>query len=310
MNILTINASLSGIKYKLFRLHTKNKVTLLHSGQVASLEKFHENSSLPQINCIINRIPYACAEYREIVLLHAKTLEVLGKYNGLLVEEQTYNLRVAQHFLNIYPKIKNYATFDTEFHATVPKINYDYTSGFEKFCGYHGLSYSYIAGRLDSLVDSKIAKGRWIIAHLGRNSSVCGIKNGKSNVCLWQDTTALLKLSDGISNDIEVLLTSKEEAAKFAVEYFANMLAALITRVATPLGGIDGIVFTGSLGENNSFIRAMVVDKLKWVGISLNKKANNNHKLKIAKKDCSIKVLLVPNNEEMAMVDRLVECKL
>lgn len=314
MNILTINAGSSSIKVKVFRLHNKNKVTSMLSDQLTSLEQFHKNSKLSQISvdCVINRITYGGEEYRDITLLHSRVIEVLSKYTGSFAEEQAYNLLAAQHFINMYPKINHYATFDTGFHTTIPKTNYDYSYSFEKNYGYHGLSYSYIARRLNSLVESKIAKGKWIIAHLGTKGSICGIKNGKSmvNICLWHDTSGLLKLSAGISNEMEILLSSKAELASFAIDSYATSVASSISRVATPLGGIDGIIFTGGIGEKSPLIRALVVEKLKWLDINLNKKANNNQKLKISKKDCRIKMLVVPTNEGLDMVNQLIEQKL
>ena len=106
------------------------------------------------------------------------------------------------------------------------------------------------------------------------------------------------------------LSTNPDSQAVFAVEFYALQVASHITKLATLLGGMQGIIFTGGIGENNPRVRALVLDRLEWLGVSLNKKANNRNKLKISKKECQIKVLVVPTNEEMAMVNSLLEHKL
>ncbi|MFN7093973.1 MAG: acetate kinase, partial [Burkholderiales bacterium] len=196
-------------------------------------------------------------------------------------------------------------------------------------------------------VEHKIAKGRWVIAHLGSGSSLCGIKNGKSVVTsmgfsvlegvpmasrcgdldpaipmylankyklapdeisdVLYHKSGLLGLSNNISNDMAVLVSSKEPVAKFAVEFFCLQVALYITKFATALGGIDGIVFTGGVGENSAPVRSLIIGWLGWLNISISKKANNAHKLKIHKKDCLVKILVVPTNEELAMVDQFLE---
>lgn len=392
MNILTVNAGSSSIKFKIFRYLNKSRVSLLLQGQISqikenparliiknivsdevtkceltldasnvylnAIQQLCLNPKFTQytIDCVINRVVHGGNEYKDIVLLHHKTFEALSKYNELAPFHQPFNLLIAAHFLELYPKIKHYACFDTGFHQTMPMLNrayaipWKYTQDGVKRYGFHGLSYSYIADRLDSLVESKNAKGRWIIAHLGSGSSLCGIKNGKSvaTTCgfsvldglamstrtgeldpaipqylkskyqlsgeeltnILYEESGLLGLSGGVSSNIQDLSISSDKQAVFAVEFYALQVASHITKLATMLGGLQGIIFTGGIGENNSIVRSLVLEHLEWLGVSLNKKANNRNKLKISKKECQIKVLVVPTNEEMAMVNLLLEHKL
>ena len=322
MNILNINAGSNSIKIKVYRFHNKNKVTLIFSEKLSittprsyvyAIDELHLNPLFQQIeiNCIINRFAYGGEHYRGIVLLHEKTLNILSQYNELAPLIQPNNISIARHLCAMYPRIKHYACFDTSFHSTIPKINYDYLH--DHIYGFHGISDSYIANRLNDLVHSKDAKGYWIIAHLGNSSSVCVIKNGKSVACRDIDgfgTNLLLKLSSGLSSDMKSLVESEEEAAKFAVNSYATLVATRITQLATLAGGMNGIIFTGGIGENSPEIRALVLEKLEWLGVALNKKANNNNKLKIHKKETAINVLIVPTNEGLAMVNQLIEYKL
>lgn len=390
MNILTINAGSSSIKFKFYRYHNKNKITLLMSGQVSQIktayailsidqqspEKSQKFDLLPSnpylsaidqlrqspkfnsfsIDCVINRVAHGGDDYKDIILLHAKTISALGGFAVFAPLDQEYNLLIAQYFIDMYPNIKHYACFDTGFHQTASLVNKIYALPVDKAYdsiksyGFHGLSHSYVAWRLSSLVDDKLARGRWIIAHLGSSSSLCGIKNGKCVVTskgitsasglptpnysgeldpaligylkgkynlddkklnqLLYEESGLYGLSGGISGDMSILVANKDPQAKFAVEVYTSAVASSITKFATLLGGMQGIVFTGGIGENSPELRTMILEHLEWLDISVNKKANNGNKVKICKKNSPIKVLIVPTNEEFAMVNQFIEHKL
>lgn len=66
--------------------------------------------------------------------------------------------------------------------------------------------------------------------------------------------SGLLGLS-GVSNDVKALLESPLPAAAFALDYFALKTAQQIAAMATSLGGLDGLVFTGGIGENAAPVR-------------------------------------------------------
>jgi len=388
MNILTINAGSSSLKFKIFRYQIKGTATVLLQGQIANINQTKSELTLKNmlggtvisqeltlgtnpyqaaieylskhpsfikynLGIVINRVVHGGDEYKDILLLHARTLVALSKYNELAPLHQPYNLLIAKHFMELYPKLKHYACFDTAFHQTMLPINRVYAlptkyaeAGIKRY-GFHGLSYQYISSRLPSLVEHKLAKGCWIIAHLGSGSSICGIKNGKSVVTTMGFSVAeglpmttrcgeldpaipmylaskyklseaqlndilyyqsgLLGLSNNISGDMLTLLKSDEAAAKFAIKFYCLHVASYITKLATALGGMHGIIFTGGIGENSSEVRALVVDYLEWLNISLSKKANKANKLRINKKECTVKVLVVPTNEELAMVNQFFE---
>jgi acetate kinase len=341
MNILTINARLSSIKFKIFRYHNKNKTSLIVSAYlridkphtltikslgaeytesidldvdnlyISAINIILQNIKFNQyaIDCTISKIAHGGEEYTDIILLHSKTLDVLSKYNNLFPQIQPYNILVAQYFLDMFPKIKHYACFDNSFHHTVPKINRilpDNPDGIKGY-GVHGLSAAYLTQRLNFLVDSKLAKGYWVLVHLGITSSICGIKKSKSLVThsIAAPSGIFLSIADGVDIHEEAYKESK-----FLFETYALSVASKISMTATHLGGVDGIVFTGNISENSPEIRKLILDRLQWLGAIINKKANNNNKLKISDKDSDITVLLVPTNEGVTMVNQLIEHKL
>ena len=78
----------------------------------------------------------------------------------------------------------------------------------------------------------------------------------------------------GISADPRDLLTSDVPAAREAVALFCFRIAREVAAIATTLGGLDGLVFTGGIGEHLPAIRAMVCARLAWIGIAVDPEAN------------------------------------
>ena len=169
--------------------------------------------------------------------------------------------------------------------------------------GFHGLSYEWIAYSLRQN-EPELAKGRVIAAHLGNGASLCAMRNGIS-IDTTMGMTALdglpmgtrcgtldpgvviymireLKLSSndaesilyhqsgllGLSDwthDVRLLQGSNESKARFALDYFCMRAAQLAGMMAVALGGIDGIVFTGGIGENSNFIRDTILHHLDFL---------------------------------------------
>ncbi|MGA1987762.1 MAG: acetate/propionate family kinase, partial [Candidatus Sulfotelmatobacter sp.] len=84
-----------------------------------------------------------------------------------------------------FPELPQVACFDTAFHSSIPRVASMYAlprrlydQGILRY-GFHGLSYEYVMGELQSL-EGKLADGRVIIAHLGSGASMVAVKNGKS----------------------------------------------------------------------------------------------------------------------------------
>jgi acetate kinase len=84
-----------------------------------------------------------------------------------------------------FPDLPQVACFDTAFHRTIPQVARMYAlprrlfdEGIRRY-GFHGLSYEYIMGELRAL-ESKLADGRVIIAHLGSGASMVAVRDGKS----------------------------------------------------------------------------------------------------------------------------------
>ena len=83
-----------------------------------------------------------------------------------------------------------------------------------------------------------------------------------------------LKGLSGVSADIPTLLESDEASARFAVDYFVYHVCRFTGALSAAMGGIDAMVFTGTVGEPSAAIRGRVLRRLGFLGFVLDEAAN------------------------------------
>jgi acetate kinase len=204
--------------------------------------------------------------------------------------------------------------------------------------GFHGLSFEYIASHLAALGPDWADK-RTVVAHLGNGASLCALYKGKSldttmgltpldglmmgtrcgaidpGVILYllqeqkmspdevqhllYEKSGLLGVS-GLSADMRALLASRNAAAREAIDLFTFRVAAEIAVMANSLGGFEGLVFTGGIGEHAAEIRLQICDRLAWLGVHIGA-ANAKGQESIAAPDSRVDVLVVATSEETTM---------
>ena len=108
----------------------------------------------------------------------------------------------------------------------------------------------------------------------------------------------------GVSSDFRDLEKAAEEGnarAQLAEEKFAYEVKKYVGAYAAAMGGVDAIIFTAGVGENDKGIRAMVCDGLEYMGVKLDPAANDvrGKETVISAADSKVKVLLIPTNEEL-----------
>lgn len=116
----------------------------------------------------------------------------------------------------------------------------------------------------------------------------------------------------GTSNDmreIEEKAGRGDQRCRLAMEMFAYRVKKYIGAYAAALGGLDVLVFTAGIGENSPQIRAMVCDRMEFLGIELDETANRQaggvEKI-ISRANVRVKVLVVPTNEEKVIAAETV----
>lgn len=207
--------------------------------------------------------------------------------------------------------------------------------------GFHGLSYKFIAAELKRR-DPDLAKGRVITAHLGSGASLCAMEDGKSRDTSMSFTTldgipmatrcgsidpgvllhlltersmsrpavedllyrrsGLLGVS-GISADTRALIGSDAKEAKEALDLFTFRIAGEVARQTASLGGLDGLVFTAGIGENQPVIRAAVANRLGFLGVHIDPEANARNEGVISAADSAVKVMVIRTDEEQVIAE-------
>ena len=121
----------------------------------------------------------------------------------------------------------------------------------------------------------------------------------------------------GISSDFRDLTEAASEGndrAKLALDMFSYSVKKLIGAYAAAMGGVDAVVFTAGVGENDGRARASIVDDLGFMGIEINPEKNKlrGEAMDISAPGAAVKTLVIPTNEElMIAIDtkRLIEGK-
>jgi acetate kinase len=101
--------------------------------------------------------------------------------------------------------------------------------------------------------------------------------------------------------EIEAASYGDNERAEIAIEKFKYEIASYIAKYAVAMNGVDYIVFTGGVGENQINIRRGICEKLEFMGVKIDVEANNvrGEEKEISAPDSKVKVYLVPTNEEL-----------
>jgi acetate kinase len=176
-----------------------------------------------------------------------------------------------------------------------------------------------------------------VAAHLGNGASLCAMHDGRSIAttmgftaldglmmgtrCGSLDPGVLIYLMDqyrmdgraiedlvyhrsgllgvsGISSDMRALRFSPAPEAAEAIALFVHRIVREIGSMAAVLGGIDGLVFTGGIGENDAATRAEVMQGCCWLGLRSDEARNVEPTGKISAADSRVEAWVIPTDEE------------
>jgi len=203
--------------------------------------------------------------------------------------------------------------------------------------GFHGLSYEYIASVLPDYAGSA-AEGKVVIAHLGQGASMCALRerrsvattmgfsaldglpmghrcgaldpgvvlylmvekgmNAAAMMDLLYNRSGLLGVS-GISGDMRKLSASNDPHAAEAIDLFVYRIGRELGSLVAALGGLDGLVFTGGIGEHSAAVREQVCRDAAWLGIELDSRANAAGGPCITKADSRVSAWVIPTDEDL-----------
>ena len=101
--------------------------------------------------------------------------------------------------------------------------------------------------------------------------------------------------------EIEAASYGESERAKIAVDEFTYTIASYIAKYGVAMRGIDAIISTGGVGENQVNIRKSICEQLEFIGISINNDLNQKRgeEIKISNDNSKVDVWIIPTNEEL-----------
>ena len=116
----------------------------------------------------------------------------------------------------------------------------------------------------------------------------------------------------GVSSDFRDLEDAAKEGnhrAELALESFQYNVKKLIGAYAAAMGGVDAIVFTAGVGENDMGTRMAVASGLEFMGVKMDAQANSTRgkEAVISASDSKVKVLLIPTDEELMIATDTAE---
>jgi acetate kinase len=199
--------------------------------------------------------------------------------------------------------------------------------------GFHGLSYAALVAGLPVLSRAALPK-RLLALHLGNGASLCAILDGQSVATTMgysplegltmgtraggMDGNAVLRLAEihgidgaarilnresgllalGGASDMRSLAKSSTPDARFAVDHFCYWAVRHAGSMIAAMGGLDGVAFTGGIGENDHHVRARILDGLAWAGVDYDGPANRQGAACLHETGSHVAIWIVPAMEE------------
>ena len=247
------------------------------------------------------------------------------------------NLVGIQSVAYLAPALPQYAAFDTAFHATNPEVAVTYAlpkserdRGLRRY-GFHGLSY---AALVRILRDRGALPQRLLACHLGNGCSMAAIVNGRSVATSMGyspldgltmgtrtggiDGNAVLRLAElhgieraarilnresgllglGGASDLRDLHAAATPEARFALDHFAYWAVRHAGSMVAAMGGLDAVVLTGGIGENDPWVRKEILTGLAFLGVSSDPAANARNETTLHDATSNVVILVVPADEE------------
>ena len=275
-DILVVNAGSTSLK-----LH------LVGGDEVTSVDALEG----VEASAVGHRVVHGGARFRDPVPIDDGVVAALDELSALAPLHNAPALAAIERARAALPDVPHFAVFDTAFHATIPPEASTYAVparwreqwGIRRY-GFHGLSVQWAA--------EQVRVGRLVVCHLGGGCSVTAVLDGRS-----VDTTMGFSPLEGVpmatrsgSVDPGALLhvlrrhgLSAEELDRvlehesglaalgglnepLGFGVFTYRVAQAVAAMATALGGVDALAFSGGIGENRADVREAVAERLGFLG--------------------------------------------
>jgi acetate kinase len=206
--------------------------------------------------------------------------------------------------------------------------------------GFHGFSHAYLLHKASAMLQKQPTDTSLITIHLGNGASICAIEDGKSidtsmgmtpleglvmgsrcgdidpGVVLYlqkevgldfTQVDLLLNKRSGLqglcgTNEMQKIIHQQTDEIRLGLDVYIRRILKYIGAYMVLLKNVDGIVFSGGIGENSSYIRAKILQSLEKFGILTDYEANKKNDVMIHKKESNVAVFVIKTNEELEML--------
>ena len=140
------------------------------------------------------------------------------------------------------------------------------------------------AGAVTFIMDKEGLDTAGVSDLLNKKSGVAGLRNGASDM-----------------RDLEAAVEAGDKEAIMVDKMYNYRIKKYIGAYAAAMGGVDVIVFTGGVGENQYTCRAAVCDGLEFLGVKMDFEKNKvkGKELVVSTPDSKVKVVVIPTDEEL-----------
>ena len=299
----------------------------------------HGGESFSQTTVITQEVK---EEIRRLFIL--APLHNPGNFTGIEVAEKLFT-KATQ--IVVFDTAFHQSMPEKAFRYAIP--NSLYTNNGIRAYGFHGTSHKYVTEQANNYLNNPDAKiitihlgngcsmaavnaGKCIDTSMGftpLDGLIMGTRSGIIDASVIfhlvsqlgydiEQVNTLLNKESGMLgltgfNDMRDIIKSMNEGnemAKLAYQMYAYRIKKFIGSYVAALNGLDAIVFTAGVGENDVLIRKMICEDMEFLGITLDVE-KNSHRNSLVREinlsDARIKVMVIPTNEELEIANQCME---
>jgi acetate kinase len=293
-----------------------------------------------------HRVVHGGLKFAAPALLDDEVVRELRGLVELSPDHLPAEIELIERFRTRLPQARHVACFDTAFHRHLPRVaqllplprRYD-AKGIRRF-GFHGLSYAYLVEHLGSrgrLVLAHLGNGSSLAAvHDGKCLDTTMAFTPAAGVPMSTRTgdldpgigpylarteklgpeqfqrlvnheSGLLGVSETSSDMRDLLAREADDVrAAEAVAMYCYQIAKTIGAFAVVLGGLDLLVFTGGIGEHAAPVRSRICERLAFLGVTLDARANEAGAEVISTAASTVGVRIVATDEQLMIARETV----
>jgi acetate kinase len=353
-SILAVNRGSSSVKFGLFTFEpepqalSRGTVEVRERGAVLDLlrSQIAGDVSRHPLAGVAHRLVHGGPGFVDPQIVDGGLIARLRQIAYLAPNHLPDEIDLVEELLAVEPSLRQVVCFDTAFHARLPEVAQrlpvpdEYAAAGVRRYGFHGLSYTYLAGELQRRAGT--APDRIVLAHLGNGSSLAAVRGGQAvdttmgftpigGVVMstrsgdldpgvvthiarlkgldadrledvFSHRSGLAAISGGLTDMRELLAREEtDRRCRLAVEIYCYEIRKRIGSYAAALGGLDALVFSGGIGQHAHQVRARICRDLAFIGVHLDEAANAANAPVVSPPASRVAVHVIPTDEEIVM---------